>query len=222
MTSRSMPSHDNCSRNMMPSDLVGNYTNMGYSQYGDDVSSVDHQQPVVVVRIFDHPGKSYSYIQRRSLPRNHSRLNYKKSFKSSTSRRRKPLPSAGTINLRNSPSRHENYEDVYSYYLPPRRKAKYQGSTRTQDYMNHEMKVCEAKSHGSGNSKRYIIENHPKLSHAKNAITWTYYKISGRSQLRSRSDASEVDYKSSPVLQDQSKDQNFQAIYSDKKWEGIT
>ena len=61
MTSRSMASHDNRSRNMMPSDSVRNYTNMGYSQYGDDVSSVDHQQPVVVVRTFDHPGKSYSY-----------------------------------------------------------------------------------------------------------------------------------------------------------------
>ncbi|XP_046843942.1 uncharacterized protein LOC124437979 [Xenia sp. Carnegie-2017] len=61
MTSRNMASHDNRSRNMMPSDSVRNYTNMGYSQYGDDVSSVDHQQPVVVVRTFDHPGKSYSY-----------------------------------------------------------------------------------------------------------------------------------------------------------------
>ncbi|XP_046844596.1 uncharacterized protein LOC124438477 [Xenia sp. Carnegie-2017] len=59
MTSRSMASHDNRSRNMMPSDSVRNYTNMGYSQYGDDVSSVDHQQPVVVVRTFNHPGKSY-------------------------------------------------------------------------------------------------------------------------------------------------------------------
>ena len=46
---------------MMPSDSVRNYTNIGYSQYGDDVSSVHHQQPVVVVRTFDHPGKSYYY-----------------------------------------------------------------------------------------------------------------------------------------------------------------
>ncbi|XP_046844142.1 uncharacterized protein LOC124438170 [Xenia sp. Carnegie-2017] len=219
MTSRSMASHDNRSRNMMPSDSVRNYTNMGYSQYGDDVFSVGHQQPVVVVRTFDHPGKSYYYRRKRSLPRNHSRLNYKKSFKSSTTRRRKPLPSAWTINLRNSPPRHENYEDVHSYYLPPRRKAKYQGSTRTRDYMNHEMKVDEAKNHGSGDSKRYIVENRPKLSHAKNAKTSTYYKISGGLQLSSHSDTSEVDYKSSPILHDQIKNQNFQAIYSDKKWE---
>ncbi|XP_046843937.1 uncharacterized protein LOC124437977 [Xenia sp. Carnegie-2017] len=133
MTSRSMASHDNRSRNMMPSDSVRNYTNMGYSQYGDDVSSVDYQQPVVVVRTFDHPGKSNYYRQRRSLPRNHSRLNFKKS---STTPRQKPLPSAWTINLRTLPSSYENYE---------------------------EMKVCETESHGFANGRSYIVENCPKM-----------------------------------------------------------
>ncbi|CAB4017414.1 Hypothetical predicted protein [Paramuricea clavata] len=82
------------SKNVTSQGAVKSYTNLGYSQAGqngDLMSNVQFQQPVAVIRAFVNPGLNTSLKQAKSLPRNYSKLNYKKSFTTSTTRRLKPL-----------------------------------------------------------------------------------------------------------------------------------
>ncbi|XP_028394756.1 uncharacterized protein LOC114518921 [Dendronephthya gigantea] len=207
------------SKNVSSQNAVKSYTNLGYNQVGqnaDVVSNVRFQQPVAVVKAFVNPGYDNSLRHVRSLPRNHSKLNYKRSITTSTFPRRKPvlytwsLKPMDTEPQQSRPSLPITYREIHPH-LDRRRATKHRSSARSRSFTKSSLKK---KDRRLGSLKGvYITDSRPRRSHQQNSV---YHGRSTRPSYFAPN-RSKVNYKiSSPSEISKAERENYADFYEER------
>lgn len=120
--------------------------------------------------------------QARSLPRNNSKLNYKKSFTTSTMPRRKPVLYTWSLKTNDSDAcqPYLNLPIAYNETLPygnHRRSTKHRSSTRSRSFTRRSLRKQKSKKYGSLNGV-HITDSRPRQFYQQNAQSSRNYERS--------------------------------------------
>ena len=122
--------------------------------------------------------------QARTLPRNYSRLNYKKFYTTSTTPRRKPLLYTWSVRGNDSQAPQSlakfpiKYQEIHPY-ADRRRTTKHRSSTRSRSFTRRSLRRQREKQYGSLNGV-YITNSRPPPFNRENTKSSMYYQRSMR------------------------------------------
>ena len=122
--------------------------------------------------------------QTRTLPRNYSKLNYKKSFTTSSMPRRKPILYTWSAKAADSDTRQAYLNLPIAYneappYSDRRRSTRHRSSMRSRSFTRRSLRKQKAKKYGSL-SGVYITDSRPRASYQQDAQSSRKYERSMR------------------------------------------
>ena len=122
--------------------------------------------------------------QARTLPRNYSKLNYKKSFTTSTMPRRKPILYTWSVKTADSDTRQAYLNLPIAYneappYSDRRRSTRHRSSMRSRSFTRRSLRKQKAKKYGSL-SGVYVTDSRPRASYQRDAQSPRNYERSMR------------------------------------------
>ncbi len=122
--------------------------------------------------------------QARTLPRNYSKLSYKKSYSTSTTPRRKPVLYTWSLRPNDSQTPQPwlnlplKYEEIHPY-ADRRRSEKHRSSTRSRSFTKRSLRKQKDRRCGTLDGV-YITDSRPRRSYQQNAKSSSYYEKSIR------------------------------------------